>query len=61
MDINASAVGAQLAQARANASLGFVKDSAQTDAQIANVVAEAAESGNAAATSGKGSLVDITV
>lgn len=61
MDINASAIGAQLAQARANATLGFVKDNADTQSQIADVVSQAAEGGAAAAASGKGSIVDITV
>jgi len=60
MDVNASAIAAQAAIARQNTTLSFVKDNANTEAQIANVLTQAAEQG-AAASGGRGSIVDISV
>lgn len=60
MDINASAIAAQTAIARQNAALGFVKNNADTEAAIADVITQAAEQG-AAAAGGRGGIVDISV
>jgi hypothetical protein len=61
MDVNASAIAAQTAIARSNASLGFIKNNADTEAAIADVVSQAADQGAAAASGGRGSIVDISV
>ena len=63
MDVNASAIAAQTAMARSNAALGFVKNNADTEAAIANVLTQAVAEGNAAASAsgGRGSIVDISV
>ena len=61
MDINSSAIAAQTAQARQNASLGFVKDNASSEAKISQALTESAETGASLASSGKGSIIDITV
>ncbi len=59
MDINASAIAAQTAIARQNASLGFVKSNATADQQIANLLTSAAEGAQVASSGGRGSIVDI--
>lgn len=55
-----AAIGAELAIARQSAALSFVKQSAQADQAVANILTEAAE--NLAAVSGsRGSNVNISV
>ena len=61
MDVNASVIAAQTSMARQNAALGFIKSNAENQSQIANVVAEAADQGAAAASGGRGSIVNISV
>jgi hypothetical protein len=61
MDISSSAAAVQTAVARTNATQSFIKNNADSQAAIADVVSQAAEQGAAAASGGRGSIVDISV
>lgn len=60
MDVNASSIAMQTAVARQNAAMGFIKQNIDAQGQMANILTQAAEQGAAAASGGRGNIVDIS-
>ena len=61
MDIASSGVATQLASQKIAFTQGQIKQNAQKDAQIANILTQAVETGKQATATGRGGNIDITV
>lgn len=60
MNIASSAVATQMAMQKTAFAQGQIKQTAQNEQQMANILEQAVESGKAAASGGRGQSVDIS-